>query len=222
MIDLLTSTRGSIAHRPHHRIRLNREFRADLAWWRTFVAGWNGIGLVPSKPDLSGPEFASDASGTWGCGAWWNQKWFQLPWDEQAAELSIVVKEMLPIVIAAAVWGREWRGHIVCHCDNQAVVAVLASRTSRLQHLMHLLRTLYFFEAFHGFQLQCIHIPGLKNDIADDLSRNNLSSFLLKVPAANPVACVLPPPLLALLLSPQLDWVSPNWTQLFSSITSMV
>ena len=223
MIDLLTSTRGSIAHRPHHRIRLNREFRADLAWWRTFVAGWNGIGLVPSKPDLSGPEFASDASGTWGCGAWWNQKWFQLPWDEQAAELSIVVKEMLPIVIAAAVWGHEWRGHIVtCHCDNQAVVAVLASRTSRLQHLMHLLRTLYFFEAFHGFQLQCIHIPGLKNDIADDLSRNNLSSFLLKVPAANPVACVLPPPLLALLLSPQLDWVSPNWTQLFSSITSMV
>ena len=223
MIDLLTTTRGSAARQPHHRIRLNREFRADLAWWRTFAAVWNGVGLVPNVPTLADPEFASDASGAWGCGAWWQHRWFQLQWDEQAAQLPIVIKEMLLIVIAAAMWGRKWQGHLVtCHCDNQAVVAVLASRTSRLQHLMHLLRCLYFFEAYHGFQLKCIHIAGLKNDIADDLSRNNLSSYFSKVPEASPLPGVLPPSLMALLLSPQLDWVSPNWTQLFSSIISTV
>ena len=223
MIDLLTTTRGSAARQPHHRIRLNREFRADLAWWCTFAAVWNGVGLVPNVPTLADPEFASDASGAWGCGAWWQHRWFQLQWDEQAAQLPIVIKEMLPIVIAAAMWGRKWQGHLVtCHCDNQAVVAVLASRTSRLQHLMHLLRCLYFFEAYHGFQLKCIHIAGLKNDIADDLSRNNLSSYFSKVPEASPLPGVLPPSLMALLLSPQLDWVSPNWTQLFSSIISTV
>ena len=130
---------------------------------------------------------------------------------------------MLSIVIAAAMWGHDWEGHMVtCHCDNQAVVAVLASRTSRLQHLMHILRYLYFFEANHGFQLKCIHIAGLKNDIADDLSWNNLSSYFSKVPEANPLPGVLPPALMALLLSPQLDWVLPNWTRLFSSIITTV
>ena len=153
------------------------------------------MGLVPTEPTLADPEFASDVSGAWGCGAWWRHRWFQLKWDERASQLPIVIKEMLPIVIAAAMWGHDWEGHVVtCHCDNQAVVAVLASRTSRLQHLMHILRYLYFFEANHGFQLKCIHIAGLKNDIADDLSRNNLSSYFSKVPEANPFPGVLPPP----------------------------
>ena len=116
MIDLLTVTRGSAARQPHHRIRLNREFRADLAWWRTFAAVWNGVGLVPTEPTLADPEFASDASGAWGCGAWWRHRWFQLKWDERAAQLPIVIKEMLPIVIAAATWGHDWQGHVVtCH-----------------------------------------------------------------------------------------------------------
>ena len=183
---------------------------------------WGG-GLVPTEPTLADPEFASDVSGAWGCGAWWRHRWFQLKWDERAAQLPIVIKEMLPIVIAAAIWGNDWQGHVVtCHCDNQAVVAVLAPRSSRLQHLKHLLRCLYFFEAYHGFLLKSIHIAGLKNDIADDLSRNNLSSYFSKVPDANPLPSVFPPALMALLLSPQLDWVSPNWTRLFSSIISTV
>ena len=111
---------------PH--IRVKREFQVDLAWWCTSAAVWNGVALAPNEPTLADPEFAGDA---WGCGAWWHHRWFQLKWDEQAAQLPIVIKEMLPIVTAAAMWGHEWQGHVVtCHCDNHAVVAVLASRTS--------------------------------------------------------------------------------------------
>ena len=33
-------------------------------------------------------------------------------------------KELLPIVLALAVWGRLWRGHLVlCHCEYTAVVS---------------------------------------------------------------------------------------------------
>ena len=28
-------------------IRLNRHFRSDLAWWKVFASGWNGVGLWP-------------------------------------------------------------------------------------------------------------------------------------------------------------------------------
>ena len=30
-----------------HPIRLNRAFRSDLMWWRTFVEDWNGISFLP-------------------------------------------------------------------------------------------------------------------------------------------------------------------------------
>ena len=40
MIDLLHARVDNSADAP---IRLNREFRADLAWWRCFAEDWNGI-----------------------------------------------------------------------------------------------------------------------------------------------------------------------------------
>ena len=42
MIDLLRPP-----HRPHHYIRLNCQFRADLQRWETFASCWNGIALFP-------------------------------------------------------------------------------------------------------------------------------------------------------------------------------
>ena len=52
--DRLTTMRGSTARQPHHRIRLNREFRADLAWWRTFAAVWNGVAHICSGMEWGG------------------------------------------------------------------------------------------------------------------------------------------------------------------------
>ena len=39
-------------------------------------------------------------------------------------DVNIATKEMIPIVIVAAIWGRVWMGQVVCCCcDNEAVVA---------------------------------------------------------------------------------------------------
>ena len=85
-------------------------------------------------------ELASDASGSWGCGAWWGPRWFQYVWDAMSSKLDISSKELFPIVVAAVVWGDLWRGSsIICHCDNQAVIAVMGSRSCHDEQLMHLL-----------------------------------------------------------------------------------
>jgi len=55
----------------------------------------------------------SDASGNWGCGAFSGQSWFQLKWVEQLLGHSITIKELIPIVVAAAIWGHKWRGSTV-------------------------------------------------------------------------------------------------------------
>ena len=199
-----------------HPIRLNREFRSDLAWWRTFTTSWNGVSFLPPPSHLHTIEMASDASGAWGCGAWHGRQWFQLQWDHRSIHLSIVVKELLPILLACAIWGRAWQGcRVICHCDNQAVVAGLRSRTIREKHCMHMLRTLAFIEAHTSFYLCPQYINTKVNLLADSLSRGNLISFLSQVPNADPHAAAIPIPLVNLLLDPTLDWTSPHWRQQF-------
>ena len=222
MINLL-HMQGRASRKPHHHIRLNRPFRADLAWWRTFAQSWNGVAAVTNWTAQAGPEFASDASGTWGCGAWYCRQWFQLQWEGPSANLPIAVKEMIPIIIASVAWGRQWRGQqVTCHCDNMAVVAVLSSRTSKHDHLMHLARCLFFIEARFNFELRCMHVAGIKNDLADDLSRNNLSSFRSKVAMADEHPTPIPYPLLSIMMDPHLDWISPTWTRQFNTIMNTV
>lgn len=207
----------SVAKQPYHYIRLNNEFKSDLMWWKTFARGWNGTSIIVrlGQPEVT---MVSDASGVWGCGAWSENSWFQMEWDEASREKNISVKELLPIIIAAVVWGPQWKGKSVCaRCDNKAVVDVLRSRTSKEKDLMQLLRCLFFLEACHQFQLSSEHIAGVDNELADDLSRNRLSDFRAKTTGMNDSPSLIPSYLLQWLLQPQQNWSSPSWIHQFST-----
>ena len=212
--------------KPHHHIHLSTGIRSDLAWWRTYLEQWNGVSFlsvcVPCSPSTS---FESDASGSWGAGAVWQQHWFQLPWESRQEKLqNIATLELVPIVISAAVWGKHWQGQTVrCRCDNQAVVHALTSRSCRDPNLMHLLRTLFFFEAHFHFSLQADHIPGTDNSLADDLSRGNLHSFLQRCPIIpNKSPTSIPDSLRDMLLLSKPNWNSPAWTTLFRDTLKLV
>ena len=160
----------------------------------------------------------SDASGFWGCGGWHDRQWFQLAWDERTVNWYIAAKELVPIIMAAVLWGQKWKGNrVVARCDNTAVVTVLNSRYAKDVVLMRMLRCLFFVEAHFQFFLTVSHIPGVHNDLADDLSRNRLPSFLRKMPNVDCIPSIIPHSLLQWLLHPNLDWTSPSWTALFSS-----
>ena len=46
--------------------------------------------------------------------------------------MGIAFKEMFAVVVSVAVWGRRWRGQqVLGHCDNEAVVHMMASRSSK-------------------------------------------------------------------------------------------
>ena len=221
----LYDLQASVA-KPHHRIRLSAGFKSDLTWWRTFLEQWNGVSLLSAcAPPPPSTYFESDASGSWGAGAVWQHRWLQIAWEgEQEKQQNIATLELIPIVVATAVWGKHWQGlSVQCKCDNQAVVHALNNRSCRDPSLMHLLRTLFFFEAHFQFSLQAVHIAGKDNNLADDLSRNNLSSFMQacpQSPAKSPT--MVPSPLRDLLLSSKPDWNSPTWTRLFKDILRRV
>lgn len=214
MITLL-----KVASRRHHHIRLNRDFKSDLLWWKHFAVHWNGSSLIVTEISTR-VEFASNASGNWGCGAWWQMCWFQLPWNEFSRRLQIAVKELIPIIIAALLWGSKyWAGkYVVARCDNGAVVAIINSRHSKDPLLMQLLRCLFFIEAYCNFSLTAVHIPGTHNTLADDLSRNRLHSYREKMGGRVSQPTIIPDFLMQWLLDPQADWTSPAWMGQFASI----
>ena len=207
----------AVAKQPHHRIRLNAEFKSDLMLWQTFATRWNGSSLfIPHGP--ADVTITSDASGSWGCGAWYGTRWFQLKWEGQIQSASITVKELLPIIIASVIWGPHFSGkRVLSNCDNSAVVTILNSRYTREKQLMQLLRSLFFLEAYFQFQLSATHIPGVQNVCADDLSRNRLPAFREKVPHADKYPSHIPSSLMQWLLLPGTEWTSPTWMQQFSS-----
>ena len=214
MIDLLHAVPET-----QNFIRLNLQFRSDLAWWSAFWTAWNGISFLPPPSHLPMIELTTDASGSWGCGAWYEHSWFQIEWDQRSYPLSIPEKELIPIILACAAWGDNWRGcQVLCHCDNQVVIAALQSRTSKVKGIMHLLRCLVFIEAHHQCFLHPTYIDTKSNHLADDLSRNRLSSFLSKVPMADPLPTPVSLPLLSLLLNHEADWTSPRWSRQFGII----
>ena len=146
----------------------------------------------------------------WGCGAWHVHSWFQMLWDSRAQPLSIAEKELIPIILALAAWGDTWSNcWIICHSDNQVVVACLRSLTSKCKGVMHLIRCLLLIEA----QLQCY-----ANYLADALSRNNLPMFLSKHPGAHPHPTPVSFLLWDLLLDSSANWISPHWNHQFNTI----
>ena len=151
----------SVGRAGHHLIRLNAGAKADLQWWRCFLQHWNGLSFFPSSQ--ASVEVIPDASGSYGCGAFANlYGWFQIEWPESWRVVSIAAKELVPVVVAAAVWGHQWERRCVCFkSDNSTVVSVLQHRSAHDPLLSHLLRCLAFYAALFHFHFGAEHIPGV-------------------------------------------------------------
>lgn len=203
---------------PSHKVRLSAQARDDIAWWGLFLCEWNGIAYF-AKPRKA-IKVVSDASGTWGCAAIEESTghWCQVSWPTVWQDVNIAVKELLPVVLAAALWGNRWRGTTVTFwIDNHAVVAVLTKRRARDAHLAHLLRCLFFYEAQFDFDHRAEHIPGRANSAADALSRNNNHLFHSLCPQAQPRPSPVPAQLVVALADKTLTWSSKRWKEVFSN-----
>ena len=102
----------------------------------------------------------------------------QVTTDKLFRDLPITQKEVLPVVLACAVWGEQWFSQMVqVYCDNEAAVSVLNSGYSRDPQIMHLLRCLFFIKAHFQIEVKVSHIPGAENVQAGAISCDLLSVF---------------------------------------------
>ena len=208
LIDLAASARSL-----HHRVHVRGRTRSDLYLWSLFLERWNRNSMIPPPT----PTYTF-ASGGWGCGAIWRNDWLQLQWPGTWAWVNIAVKELVPVVLAVACWGQQWKQtRVQVQCDNMAVVSAINSGCTRHYKIMQLLRCLHFYCAELGITLTATHLRGSLNQVADAISRNNLSFFHVLVPQASATPRTLLPSLVQLLLEESVDWTSRRWRRLFHS-----
>ena len=150
----------------------------------------------------------TDASGRFGCGGvGLPGRWFfKLQWDPSWDDVEISVKELVPIVLAAALWGGHWHSlHIHFHSDNMAVVSILQNNSASNLAAHHLLHCLCFYSVIYQFEYLIEHVARALNSAADAMSLGNLSVFRSLVSQAT---CTEVPVAVSRMFIQQPDWGS--------------
>ncbi|CAG2219551.1 unnamed protein product [Mytilus edulis] len=174
LYKLMSSVKESFYH-----VHLNKECKADLYMWLSFLKNWNGINFFYEKTLTKAADMMlyTDASSLIGFGGFDQHKWFCDRWSDNLPcksdfAASMAFLELYPIVVAAVLWGKEWCGkRILFYCDNLATVHIIAKGRSKETNIMKLMRKLTMCAATYNFAVYSEHLPGKSNEIADALSR---------------------------------------------------
>ena len=182
LIDLSTTVKCQ-----HHHITLNKESKLDIQWWIDFLPEWKSSSMIP-EPDLvlsTDIQLYTDASNI-GYGAVYGNKWIRGVWDEYRRGMCINYKELFAILAATMTWGHEWKGkRVVFLTDNKTITHVWSSGTSPSPTLMSLIRPLFLSAARGSFSVAFRHIMGIRNPVADALSRLQMEKFFRLMPGAD-------------------------------------
>jgi len=169
-------------------VSLSKDERLNLSWWCDLLQSWNGISLMRlcRWEPLYDLELTSDAALTDGYGIVIGNEWVSGKWP-QSAPTNIAILEMIPLVLAALIWGPSWTGKCVLfHTDNEAVHFSAESLLPKDTHLAALVRELAIISVRNDFRFRVKHLPGKSNVLADLLSRSGYEEFFARHPGANP------------------------------------
>ena len=174
----------------HHHVPLTGDVRSDLNMWSLFLQQWNGASffLDDNVTLAANLTLYTDATPTT-FGGFYQTHWFQgvFPPDYFLEKQSMALAELYPIVMACALWGQSWgQKRILFYCDNLATVQIITKGRSKVPSIMKLMRKLTYLSCVLNFTVHAKHIPGVKNEIADALSRFQMDKFFRLAPQADP------------------------------------
>ena len=184
--------------KPHHHVWLDAEFKSDCKTWLAFLnTEFNESHVVLNRPmiDVVSPmsdalviPFYSDASAVvyLGFGCVYEDRWICSMWEEgfiQEYKPSIEYLELYALMAGILTWGKLLKGRqVIIHCDNMAVVHMVNNNASTCKHCMTLLRLLTLDNLIHHTKVWVRFIGTKSNDLADSLSRGQMTHFHTLVP----------------------------------------
>ena len=181
LIDL---TRGIT--KAHHFIRLRHEVKEDLRVWLSFLSSFNGKSFFLNEVWCNSNKLNlfTDASGSIGFGAIFGSEWCYGKWPDNWLHRNIAILEFYPIVLSLCLWGYKVQNHsVLFFTDNESLVHVINKQSCRDKSLMFFVRKLVLVCLKHNILFKAKHIPGIKNKLADCLSRFQVPTFKQLAPA---------------------------------------
>ena len=193
LIDLSMS-----AKKLHHHIDLNTEARKDIRWWIEFLPNWNGRNIIiDTQPSTSTIfELYTDASDI-GFGIYFDGHWVSEKWPEfignDICTYNIDFRELFAIYAAIIIFAGKLSGRqVIIHTDNLPIVHAWHKGSSTSHLIMSLTRSILMIAANNEFAISLQHIPGVRNEAADALSRLKLDAFQRLMPSSDPQGTVVP------------------------------
>ena len=124
-------------------------------------------------------RFYTDAAKSQGYGIVFGRHWAYGEWpNDWKANRDISFLEFLPIVVGLSMWCHILRNkRVLFMTDNESVVHVINKQTSRDTYLLSLIRKRVLICLRNNILFSAKHIPGIKNGLADSLSRLQVSKF---------------------------------------------
>ena len=167
-------------HMPNHYIRLNREVKEDLNLWLSFLSNFNGKSFFLEDTWLNSSKLNlfTDASGALGFGALFGSHWCYGKWPPNWQYQNIAILEFYPIVLSLYLWGAAMSNQcILFFTENESLVHVINKQTCKDRVLMAFLRKLVSICLHHNILFKAKHIQGVRNRLADALSRLQVQTF---------------------------------------------
>ncbi|XP_068721411.1 uncharacterized protein [Montipora capricornis] len=171
---------------PEHRIRLNKEVKQDLKLWLSFLSNFNGRSFFLEEHWLSSTKLNlfTDASGSLGFGAIFGSHWCYGKWPPGWVQKNIAFLEFYPIVLSLHLWGEAMCNQcILFFTDNESLVHVINKQSCKDKSLMVFVRKLVSICLHYNIVFKAKHISGVRNKLADALSRLQVHTFTQLAPA---------------------------------------
>jgi hypothetical protein len=164
--------RISTLRQPWHRTRLTHDMKADLQFWIDYMYFFNGRArMVDSRPSAS---ISIDSCGL-AAGGYYAGQMVYTPWNafsREIADLHINDKEILALELALAQWAPQLRDKsIFVHSDSMVACAVIKRGSSKNPIVMASLRRVFWLSTVFNFRIRMCFYPGVRNVVADRISR---------------------------------------------------
>jgi hypothetical protein len=177
---LINTTLG--IKKPFHYVTVNTEAHKDIKMWLLFFQFYNGKTFFLSEfiENSISLHLYTDASKQ-ACAATFGSKWFVINFPPHWQEKNIAFLEFFPIVVAIQIFGINMSNRCIqFHCDNNAIVQIINKQTSKDSDIMGLMRQFVLAALQYNIKFIATHIPGKLNQLADSLSRLQVSAEILK------------------------------------------
>ncbi len=170
--------------KPWHRTRVTKNMRADIQWWLDFGFIFCSKPLPMVQTRRGGQIAMTMAASGLAAGSFFmgDSTYTQFKdMNNEAPDLCINYKEVLALLAALQKWSPYFvNKQLHVYSDNVCAVNTINKGSSKNHLVMTALREIFWFSVVYNFRITCHYYPGVRNVLADAVSRLHEASGILR------------------------------------------